>query len=134
MGEPQIVTTSTYQILIDGVHPFAITHRQALVALPSKKILQRLLHNARNAPTEDRWLRLIRVGKPGREALIEVKSFEEACERYRGGEEPPLLPSELRRNAARQNNLSGNKQHFNLRTSAQPPTTQKRAGGSPLFI
>lgn len=94
---PKTQPTEKFQALINGVRPFALTRRDMLRLLPSQKIIQRLFHDAIHGPPGQRWIRILREGRPGREALIETASFEKACERFADGESPPLLPSELKR-------------------------------------
>ena len=61
----------------------------------ASKIVDRLLHAARYAP-ELGWLVVPRLGRPGVECLIDTTSAENAFRRFVAGEEPPLLPSELK--------------------------------------
>jgi hypothetical protein len=77
--------------------PLAVTRQRAcdLVAFP--KLVQRWLYWTNHAPTaEQGWLRIVRPGGRGTETLIDYSSLKEAYNRFRNGDEPPLLPSERR--------------------------------------
>ncbi len=43
------------------------------------------------------WITVVRRGSPGREALYDYESAKAAFERLKRGEQPPLLPCEIRR-------------------------------------
>jgi hypothetical protein len=80
-------------ITINGLRPLAVTKRQAIAALGSPKVVQRMLWCARHQP-HDPWLRLARPGRAGTECLIDTESLESAYRRLLCGEHPPLMPSE----------------------------------------
>ena len=83
-------------ILVNGIRPFVI-NKKTLVKVfgGATKFVDRLLHAARYAP-ESGWLVVPRPGSPGVECLIDTASAEDAYRRFKAGEEPPPLPSELR--------------------------------------
>ena len=70
------------------VEPFLVTRKDLFHLFGSKRLVQRLLFHG--------WIQPVRLGKPGREALYDFISAKEAFARYKSGEEPPLLPCELR--------------------------------------
>lgn len=61
----------------------------------SKKLIERMLHASRPGSPEP-WLRVLppRPGTQRRDALIELTSVHEACNRLLKGDHPPLFPSE----------------------------------------
>ena len=81
-------------IVINGFRPLALTKRQAILALGSSKLVQRMLHSVRHHTEERPWLSLVREGAQGVRVLIDTRSLEEAFERLKEGEAPPLMPSE----------------------------------------
>lgn len=85
----------TAGIVVNGVRPLAINKKHAAIALGSVKTLQRVLWCARHQP-HDPWVKIVREGKPGTECLIDTASLEGAYVRIYGGENPPLMPSELK--------------------------------------
>lgn len=83
-------------ILVNGVRPLVINKRTLVTVFGgATKFVDRLLHAARYAP-ESGWLVVPRPGSPGVECLIDTASAEAAYRRFKAGEEPPPLPSELR--------------------------------------
>lgn len=89
-----------FRVEINGCRPFALTRRDMGLLSRSPKLVQRLVWSMRHGPSEDQWLKAFREGAPGRELLVTTDSFERAIERLAAGEQPPLLPSELRRSRA----------------------------------
>lgn len=85
------------QIVIHGIRPLALTKRQTILVLGSPKLVQRMLHSVRHNMEARPWLTVVREGSPGVEALIKTTSVEEAFERLKAGETPPLMPSEVKR-------------------------------------
>jgi hypothetical protein len=69
------------------VSPFQITRTILYSMFASPRLVQRMIHAE--------WIHATRRGKPGREALFDYGSAQDAYRRYRSGEEPPLLPCEL---------------------------------------
>jgi hypothetical protein len=92
-NRPKTVPPETAIISINGIRPLAVTKRQAIVAVGSPKVVQRMLWCARHQPA-DPWLRLARPGRAGTECLIDTESLEAAYRRLLGGDHPPLMPSE----------------------------------------
>jgi hypothetical protein len=83
-------------ILVDGVRPLLINKKTLIKAFGgATKTVDRLLYCARYHPELD-WLRIGRPGSPGVECLIDTASAESAYRRIMAGEEPPVLPSELK--------------------------------------
>ena len=86
-------------ILVNGVRPLVINKKTLVTVFGgATKIVDRLLHAARYAP-ESGWLVVPRPGSPGVECLIDTASAEDAYRRFKAGEVPPPLPSELRANS-----------------------------------
>jgi hypothetical protein len=56
-----------------------------MIAMP--KLVQRWLHYG--------WVEIVRTGDRGRETVVDFQSLKSAYDRYKKGEEPPLLPSEM---------------------------------------
>jgi len=79
------------------MNPFALTRRQMEASLPSPKLIQRMIYSSAHKTDVNRWLEVIRKGKPGCPLLVSFESFQAACERIRRGEIPPPLPSERKR-------------------------------------
>ena len=59
-----------------------------ITAMP--RLVQRWLYHG--------WVEIVRPGGRGRQTIIDFASLRRAYERYRLGDEPPLLPSESGRN------------------------------------
>ncbi len=59
------------------------------------KLVTQLVWAARHRP-ELGWLKIAREGKPGVELLVDRVSADKAYERILAGEEPPLMPSQIR--------------------------------------
>ena len=68
------------------IEPLAITKKDAfeLVAMP--KLVQRWLYHG--------WITVVRQGQRGSETVIDYQSLKAAYERFKRGDQPPLLPSE----------------------------------------
>lgn len=73
---------------MSATEPLAVTKQEAfrLVAMP--KLVQRWLHHG--------WVEVVRQGGRGCETVIDYQSLKDAYGRFKRGEEPPLLPSEVR--------------------------------------
>jgi hypothetical protein len=67
--------------------PLAVTKREAFRIIAMPKLVQRWLYHG--------WVEVVRRGGQGRETMIDYKSLVDAYERFRRGESPPPLPSEL---------------------------------------
>jgi hypothetical protein len=85
-----------YTVQVGGIRPFALRRTDMLRLLPSPQLIQRLIATTQ-LPEDERWLTLARPGRPGCELLVTTTSFEAACERMARGEQPPLLPCEVKR-------------------------------------
>jgi hypothetical protein len=72
-----------------SIEPLAISKEQAFQIIGMPKILQRWLHH--------RWVEIVRQGGRGCRTIIDYQSLKVAYNRLRAGEEPPLLPSEIKR-------------------------------------
>ena len=85
------------------IRPLRLTARQASLALGAEKrsrTIQRLIHAATTGAKKkdgSPWLIIAQWGGRGRPTLIDTASFEAAYAAMLAGEEPPLLPSEVRR-------------------------------------
>jgi hypothetical protein len=84
-------------ILLNGLRPLALSKKLTIRVLGSVKLVQRMLYATRHGLCEKPWLRIARWGQPGRDLLVDTSSVEEAYARLLAGEEPPLLPSEVKR-------------------------------------
>lgn len=84
-------------ILLNGLRPLVLSKKLTIQVLGSVKLVQRMLYSTSHGSCEKPWLRIARRGGPGRDVLIDTTSIEEAYQRLLAGEEPPLLPSELKR-------------------------------------
>lgn len=67
--------------------PLAVTKTEAMRMIAMPKLVQRWLHH--------RWVEIVRAGGRGRETVVDFQSLKCAYNRYKMGEEPPLLPSEM---------------------------------------
>ena len=100
----------TYRI--DGnpdVQPLAVTKETAMRITAMPRLVQRwLFHN---------WVEIVRPGGRGRQTIIDFASLRRAYDRYRAGEHPPLLPSEV---SAKETTASGRQRSpgDSLRTGA----------------
>ena len=74
------------------LEPLAITKKDASRSLAMPKLLQRWLYHG--------WLIIVRQGGRGCETVIDYASFKTAYERFKRGEQPPLLPSERSKEVA----------------------------------
>jgi len=83
-------------IVVNGLRPLALSKKLTIQALGSVKLVQRMLYATRHKLCEKPWLRIARWGEPGRDLLIDTSSVEDAYARLLAGEEPPLMPSELK--------------------------------------
>jgi hypothetical protein len=92
-------------VYCENIRPLRITSRQASLALGAAKrsrTLQRLLHAALIGAKKldgTPWLLVAQWGGRGKSTLIDTASFEGAYEAMLRGEQPPLLPSEIKRRA-----------------------------------
>jgi hypothetical protein len=66
--------------------PFQITRAQLISKFSSPRLVARLIRA--------NWIRTVRKGGPGLEALFDYQSAETAYDRLKQGEQPPRLPSE----------------------------------------
>lgn len=71
------------------IQPFLINRKYLFTLFSSPRLAQRMIAAG--------WIAVVRRGTPGREALYSYESAKAAFERFKGGEEPPLLPSEKRK-------------------------------------
>ena len=80
------------------VEPFAVTKKEAVRLLGSTALLKRMQYWSvpGRLPAGQEWLRVVREGGRGCKTLFDHESLKRAYARYRAGEEPPLLTSELR--------------------------------------
>ena len=62
------------------LHPFAVTRKGLEALFGSPQLVRQLLAAA--------WIQVVRLGKPGREALFDYESAQAAYQRLRAGEEP----------------------------------------------
>jgi hypothetical protein len=92
-----VVGGEDYRVEVDRCRPYALTRSDMLRLTRSPRLVQRLVWSLRNDRPEARWLRAYRDGRPGCELLVTTESFEGAIRRLAAGDQPPLLPSELRR-------------------------------------
>ena len=93
-------------ILVNGLRPLALSKKLTVQVLGSVKLVQRMLYATRHGLCEKPWLRIARWGEPGRDLLVDTSSVEEAYARLLAGEEPPLMPSEVKRRHSRNATLS----------------------------
>jgi len=71
------------------LEPLAVTKKDASRIVSMPKLVQRWLHHG--------WIEVVRQGGRGCETVVDYQSLKNAYERFKKGEHPPLLPSELRR-------------------------------------
>ncbi len=77
------------------LEPFAVRKQHAFELVGSPKVVQRWLYWSRHPVSErDAWLIIVREGGRGAETLIDYRSLKRAYQRWLGGEEVRLLPSE----------------------------------------
>jgi len=81
-------------IVVNGVRPLVLSKKLLIQILGSVKLVQRMLYATRHGLAHDPWLRIVRMGRPGCELLVDTSSVEQAYARLLAGEEPPRLPSE----------------------------------------
>ena len=81
-------------IVVNGVRPLVLTKKLLIQVLGSVKLVQRMLYATRHRLVPDPWLRIVRMGRPGCELLVDTSSVERAYARLLAGENPPRLPSE----------------------------------------
>jgi hypothetical protein len=67
--------------------PLAVTKSEAMRMIAMPKLVQRWLHH--------RWVEIVRAGGRGRETVVDFQSLKSAYERYKQGDRPPPLPSEV---------------------------------------
>jgi hypothetical protein len=86
-----------HHLIQNQFEPLAVTRQQACALVAYPKLVQRWLYWTRHSASQDQcWLRIVRNGGRGTETLIDYVSLKAAYERFRNGDEPPLLPSERR--------------------------------------
>ncbi len=68
------------------IQPLAVTKAQAVTMLGSGKTLKRMAAAG--------WLVIVQKGSPGRRMLIDLDSLNQAYQRWKHGELPPLTPDE----------------------------------------
>lgn len=73
--------------------PLAVTKADAIHLTRMPSVFRRWHHYG--------WIEVVRPGGRGRGTIIDYASLVEAYERFKKGEQPPLLPSELRAEARR---------------------------------
>lgn len=71
---------------------FCVTLNRLVEEFGSRRLVRRMIAAG--------WITAVRRGGPGRESLYDYQSAEAAYERFKVGEEPPLMPSELKQKAA----------------------------------
>ncbi len=71
-----------------SVEPLAVTKTEAFRLVSMPKLVQRWLYHG--------WVDIVRQGGRGSETVIDFQSLKAAYLRFKEGEEPPLLPSELK--------------------------------------
>ena len=71
--------------------PFLVNRRRLVELFTSPRLTQRMIAAG--------WFEVVRTGGPGRETLYDYASASRAFERFKTGEEPPLLPCEQRKKA-----------------------------------
>ncbi len=71
------------------IEPLAVTKEDAFRLVGMPKLVQRWLHHG--------WVEIVRQGGRGSETVIDYQSLKVAYMRFKAGEHPPLLPSELRK-------------------------------------
>ena len=81
-------------IVVNGVRPLVLSKKLLIQVLGSVKLVQRMLYATRHGLAPEPWLRIVRMGRPGCELLVDTSSVEQAYARLLAGEEPPRLPSE----------------------------------------
>jgi hypothetical protein len=81
-------------IVVNGVRPLVLSKKLLIQVLGSVRLVQRMLYTTRHGIVPDPWLRIVRMGRPGCELLVDTSSVERAYARLLAGEEPPRLPSE----------------------------------------
>lgn len=81
-------------IVVNGVRPLVLSKKLLIQVLGSVRLVQRVLYATRHGIAPDPWLRIVRMGRPGCELLVDTSSVERAYARLLAGEEPPRLPSE----------------------------------------
>jgi hypothetical protein len=79
--------------------PLAISKRDTFLKIGMTKLVQRWHYYG--------WLDIVRQGGRGRETMFAYPSVLRAYARFLAGEEPPLLPSEQRAKAHKNERLSG---------------------------
>ena len=67
--------------------PLAVSKSTAMRMVGMPKTLQRWLFHD--------WVEIVRAGGRGRETIIDFQSLKSAYERYKQGDRPPPLPSEV---------------------------------------
>ncbi len=89
-------------IYFRDIRPLRITAQQASLALGAPKrsrTVQRLIYAATIGATKrdgTPWIIIARQGGRGRSTMIDTASLERAYHAMLEGEEPPLLPSEIK--------------------------------------
>lgn len=71
-----------------SVEPLAVTKTEAFRLVSMPKLVQRWLYHG--------WVEIVRQGGRGCETVIDFQSLKAAYLRFKEGEEPPPLPSELK--------------------------------------
>ena len=74
------------------IEPLAVTKSDAFRMVAMPKLVQRWMYHG--------WVEVVREGGRGRETVIDYESLKEAYYRFKKGDHPPLLPSELRKAGA----------------------------------
>lgn len=68
---------------------FFVRSQKAKAAFDSPRLFQRMLFHG--------WIAPVVQGGPGKSSLFNAGDLKVAAERIRAGEQPPLLPCEMRR-------------------------------------
>lgn len=71
----------------NAIEPFAISKRDTHRMVGMPKLVQRWHYHG--------WIVVVRQGGRGRETMYDFQSVKQAYERFKRGEKPPPLPSEL---------------------------------------
>jgi len=78
--------------------PLAVSKEDAYRLVGATKIVQRWLYWSRRAKSQGEcWVVIVQEGARGRKTLIDFESLKQAYNRFKSGEQPPLLPSETGR-------------------------------------
>jgi hypothetical protein len=92
-----VLVVTKHNSKLSQIEPLAVTRQRACELVASSKLVQRWLYWTRHAESPEKgWLQIVRSGGRGTETLIDYASLKAAYDRYRKGDEPPVLPCERR--------------------------------------